>query len=166
MKRLGPVLLLTVGLLQMAGEVLHLPALKATGLATAASPAPKVFSAVRGLETYTTRFFIEWTGRDGQFHSTEITPELNSHIRGPYNRRNVYGAVLAYGPVLVSDPRSRPMFESVASYALCGDAPLLRELGVNPAEVSGTVRVRLQPRSGAQTNGLPLIVEPPCQLNP
>jgi hypothetical protein len=130
----------------MAGEVLHFPALKAVGLATAASPAPKVFSAVRGLETYSTRFYIEWTGTDGRPHSAEITPELNSHLKGPYNRRNVYGAVLAYGPVLVADPLSRRMFDSVASYALCGNAPLLRELGINPAEVSGTVRVRLSPR--------------------
>jgi hypothetical protein len=163
MKRAGPVFLLVLGLLQMAGDVLHLPALKAVGLATAASPAPKVFSAVRGLETYSTRFYIEWTGIDQQFHSIEITPQMNSQLRGPYNRRNVYGAVLAYGPVLVTDPRSRPMFESVASYALCGSAPMLRELGINPAEVSGRFRIRLEPRPGAQLNGLPMIVEPQCQ---
>jgi hypothetical protein len=162
MRRTGAVLLLVLGLLQMAGEVLHLPALKALGLATAASPAPKVFSAVRGLETYSTRFYLEWAGTDGQTHSAEITPELNSHLRGPYNRRNVYGAVLAYGPVLVTDPRSRPMFDAVASFALCGDAPLIRELGIDPTSVRGGVRIRLQPRASAQVDGLPMIIEPRC----
>jgi hypothetical protein len=148
--------------MQMAGDVLQLPALKGFGLATAASPAPKVFSALRGLETYSTRFYIEWTGTDARFHSIEITPDLNSHLRGPYNRRNVYGAVLAYGPVLMTDPKSRRMFDSVARYALCGKAPLLRELGIDPTGVSGNVRIRLEPRAGSHINNLPLIVEPPC----
>jgi hypothetical protein len=149
--------------MQMAGDILHLPALKAFGLATAASPAPKVFSAVQGLETYSTRFYIDWTDTDRQPHSTEITPEINSHIRGPYNRRNVFGAVLAYGPVLVSNPQSRPMFDSVARYALCGKAPLLHELGIEPATVSGTIHIRLVPRPGAQLKGLPLTFEPQCE---
>ncbi len=87
--------LLVVGMLQMAGDVLRLPAVKAIGAATAASPAPKVFSAVRGLETYSTRFSIEWNDRAGRPHALEITPELNARVRGPYNRRNVFGAVLA-----------------------------------------------------------------------
>ncbi len=162
MKRIAPFALLLIGLMQLAGDVLHLPALKALGLATAAAPAPKVFSAVRGLETYSTRFYIEWTDKDGHSRSVEITPELNSRLRGPYNRRNVYGAVLAYGPVLVADNRSRPMFESVANYALCGNAPLLRELGIDPTKISGTVRIRLEPRANSQVDGLPLTVEPTC----
>jgi hypothetical protein len=163
MKRVGGVLLLIVGLLQMAGDILRLPALKALGLATAASPAPKVFSAVQGLETYSTRFYIDWTDTNRLAHSTEVTPELNSHMRGPYNRRNVYGAVLAYGPVLVSNPRSRPMFESVARYAVCGKAPLLSELGIDPTKVSGAIYIRLEPRPGAQLKGLPLTFEPQCE---
>lgn len=162
MKRAGPLLLVLLGLMQIAGEVLHLPALKGLGLATAASPAPKVFSAVRGLETYSTRFYVEWMGADSRFHSIEITPEVYSHLRGPYNRRNVYGAVLAYGPVLITDPKSRRMFDSVANYALCGNAPLLRELGIDPAGISGKVQIRLEPRIGSQIDGLPLIIEPLC----
>jgi len=81
--------------LQMTADFLNLQLLKGFALATAASPAPKVFSAVHGLETYSTRFYIEYTDVRGAFHSTEITPELNSHVLGPYNRRNVFGAVLA-----------------------------------------------------------------------
>jgi hypothetical protein len=67
--RKSVVLLLALGLLQMAGDLLRVPALKGLAAATAASPAPKVFSAVRGLETYSTRFFIEWTDIAGRSHS-------------------------------------------------------------------------------------------------
>src|SRR5438045_3501769 len=48
MKRIAPALLLVIGLAQMAGDVFHIVALKAIAAATGASPAPKVFSAVRG----------------------------------------------------------------------------------------------------------------------
>ena len=147
----------------MTGDLCRWPALKGLGLATGASPAPKVFSAVCGLETYSTRFFLEWTDTDLQSHSVEITPEMNAQVRGPYNRRNVFGAVLAYGPVLASDPRSQAMFESVASYALCGKAPLLRELGVDLGRVLGRVQIRLVPRPDSHLDNLPLLIEAPCR---
>src|SRR3546814_880808 len=105
------VILLGVGSLSMAGNLFDLAPLRGVGLATAMSPAPKVFSAVRGLETYSTRFFLEWNTVDGEAVSVELTPEINANLRGPYNRRNVYGAVLAYGPVLPTElpaPGTRP----------------------------------------------------------
>jgi len=160
--RKAAVALLCLGLLQMAGDLLSLPSVKAIAAATAASPAPKVFSSVRGLETYSTRFFVEWHDTEGNFRSVEITPQRAADLRGPYNRRNVYGAVLAYGPVMESDPRTRPMFNSVARFAFCGDAPLLRELGIDPRQVDSGLRLRLEPRPGAQTGTLSLSFEAPC----
>jgi hypothetical protein len=161
--------LLALGLLQMAGDLTEragLPALgrplKGIGAATTASPAPKVFSSVRGLETFSTRFYVEWTDRGGQEHSLLLTPEIYGQLRGPYNRRNVYGAVLAYGPVLATDPRTEPLFRSVARFALCGEAPLLRELGIDPTEVRGPVRVRYEPRPGGDMGDLPRVLEVPC----
>lgn len=162
MSRAG-VFLLALGLMQMAGDVLHLPLLKGIGAATGASPAPKVFSSVRGLETFSTLFFIEWTDHIGNFHSVEITPEIYSRLRGPYNRRNVYGAVLAYGPVLQSDQRTRDMFNSVARYGLCDGAPLLRDLGIDPANVGGTFVIRLQPRANTNSENLPLLISAQCR---
>jgi hypothetical protein len=163
MKKYAAAALLVVGLLQMAGDVFHLPALRGIGAATTASPAPRVFSSVRGLETYSTHFFIEWTDRDGRAHSLRLTPELYAQLRGPYNRRNVYGAVLAYGPVLQADPRTRPLFEAVARYALCDDAPLLRELGIDPDQIQpGSVRVRLHPLPGTDIGDLNPVLEVSC----
>ena len=151
-----------VGFAQMAGDVFRLPALKTVAAATGASPAPKVFSAVKGLETFSTRFFIEWSDATGASHSVEITSERYAHLRGPYNRRNVYGAVLAYGPVLQSDPHTVPLFNSVSSYALCGKAPLLRELGIPAEAAKQSPHIRLETRPEAATPDLPLIFRPRC----
>lgn len=161
--KIASAVLLVVGLMQMAGDILNVPALKGLGAATAASPAPKVFSAVAGLETYSTRFFIEWTDLDGVEHSLELTPEVYARIEGPYNRRNVYGAAMAYGPVLSTDPRAQPMFKSVIEHALCGEAKLLRELGIDPATIKGPVRVRYEPLPGTNMGDLPRLLEAPCR---
>jgi hypothetical protein len=162
MKNLTAICLVVLGLAQMTGDLANLPALKAIAAATGASPAPKVFSAVKGLETYSTRFFLEWENSAGEARSFQITPEVYSRLGGPYNRRNVYGAVLAYGPVLSSDPHTKPVFDAVARYALCGNAPLLRELGVVPGGVDRRLRIRLDPRPGTDLGSLPATLEAPC----
>jgi len=155
--------LLILGLLQMTADVLNLQLLKGFAFATAASPAPRVFSAVRGLETYSTNFYLQWTDHQGSFHSVKITPEMYSHLRGPYNRRNVFGAVLAYGPVLADQKPTRPMFDAVASYALCGNAPILLELGIDPDSVAGPLMIIFEPRPGSHLLGLQLALEAPCR---
>ena len=154
--------LLMLGLTQMATDLAGFDALAGLAAATTASPAPRVFSAVDGLETYSTRFFIEWTDRDDVEHSLELTPQVYERLRGPYNRRNACGAAIAYGPVLYSRPRTRPLFESVQRFALCGDAPLLRELGIDPASVVGRPSVRLEPLAGTNLGDLPTRLEAPC----
>ena len=114
------------------------------------------------LETYSTRFFVEWTDHNGKARSVELTPELYARIEGPYNRRNVYGAVVAYGPVLATSETTRPLYDGVARYALCGDAPLLRELGIDPGAVAGDLRVRYEPVAGTSLGDLPSKLEAPC----
>ncbi len=158
------VFLVGLGLSQMIGDLVQQTvsegvgrALKGVAAATAASPAPKVFSSVRGLETYSTRFYVEWTDRSGAGHSLHVTPEVYARLRGPYNRRNVYGAALAYGPVLPAELR-----DPVMRYALCGDAPLLRELGIDHDEIAGRVHVRYEPLPGTDLGDLPRMLEAPC----
>lgn len=154
--------LLLLALAQMLGDLLGWTALRGVAAATAASPAPKVFSAVQGLETYSSRFSIEWRDQGGADHSLALTPEIYARMRGPYNRRNAFGAVLAYGPILSSNPRTKPLFEAVGRYALCGDAPLLRELGLDPSDFSGPPRIRLRPLEGSDTGDLPLVIVVAC----
>jgi hypothetical protein len=155
--------LLVVGLLQMTGDLLRAPALKGIGAATGASPAPKVFTATRGMEAFSTRFYLEWTDRMGVRCEMLLTPEIYQQLAGPYNRRNVYGAVLAGGPVMATDERLTGMYRSASKYALCGQAPLLRELGIDPAEVVGPMRARYEPLPGATMGDLPRMMEAPCE---
>lgn len=161
MRSLAAVLLVALGLAQMTGDLLGVPALRGLTAATAASPAPTMFSAVNGYESYSTRIVVEWMDRDRAAHALALTPEVNVRLRGPYTRRNAYGAVVAYGPVLASQPATRPLLDAVARYALCGDAPLLGELGIDPARVT-RVRLRLSPRPGLPPLDMPLVLEPSC----
>jgi len=159
--RASGIFLVVLGLAQMTGDTLGIPVLKAIAAATTASPAPKVFSAVRGLETYSTRFSLEWRDASGSEHSLEITPAIYAEIHGPYNRRNAYGAILAYAPILAITPETRALFESVTRYALCGRAPLLTELGID-ADPTAPVRIRLEPLPTSDWGDLPLIFEVSC----
>lgn len=154
--------LLVLGLAQMAAALTGLGPVQGLAAATVASPAPKVFSVAGGLETYSTHFFLEWTTRDGRAESLALTPEVYPLLQGPYNRRNVYGAILAFGPVLYSDARSRPMFDATATYALCGPAPILVELGIDPADVASDLRVRYVPREDIDISPLPTLIEIRC----
>ncbi len=155
------VLLLFVGLLQITGDVLGSPVLKGLGASWAASPAPRVFSATHGLETFSTLFALEWSERDGRQHALALTPAVYGRLHGPYNRRNVYGAALAYGPVLATDPRSQPMLRAVLSHAFCGETPLLRELGIDATIIEGSSRIRFRPIPGTAA-GLPRTITAPC----
>lgn len=158
--RLWAGLLLAVGSAQMLGDALDLDGLKALAAATHASPAPRVFSSVRGLETYSTRFFLCWRDSGGGPRELELTPALAARLRGPYNRRNVYGAVLAYGPVLAASEHGRPMLRAVLERALGGDRPLMRELGIDPAGVS-QVALRYEALPGSSLGDLPTRIEIP-----
>lgn len=161
MRSLAAVLLVALGLAQMTGELLGVPPLRDLAAATAASPAPKAFSAVDGYEAYSTRVVVEWMDTDGAAHALTLVPDVYARLRGPSDRRNAYGAVVADGPVLASQPATRPLLDAVARHTLCGDAPLLAELGIDPARVT-RVRLRLSPRPGLPSIAMPLVLEPSC----
>lgn len=145
--QVAAVVLTAVGSLQMAADLMGWTTLKGLAAATMIAPAPKVFSAHQGYETYSTAFFIDYTDASGAQHSAQVTSERYAGVRGPYNRRNVYGAALAYGPVLPEGLRT-----PVMRYALCGGRPLLAELGIAPADVHRELRVRFVTRFGETTS--------------
>lgn len=122
--------LLVMGLAQMVGDATGIGVLRGAAAATAASPAPKVFTRVGQGEPFSGRFALVVTESTGGRQRVELTPERYARVAGPYNRRNVFGAAIAAAPELVVEPVTKPMFEQVARYALCGDAPVLRELNV------------------------------------
>jgi hypothetical protein len=154
--------LVVLGLAQMTGELCGIRVLHGLAAATAASPAPKVFSAARGLETFSTEFFVEWRDTSGADHSVQLTPELYSQLSGTYNRRNTYGAAVAYAPIFADSDRARPMLAAIGRYALCGNAPLLREFGIDPQHIDGPVRIRLVPLATTDPGDLLLEFTAPC----
>lgn len=122
--------LISLGSSQMLGDVLGAPRLKALAAATQVAPAMKVFTAHQGYETHAARFTLRWQDDAGAMFSLVLDPKTYRGVDGPYNRRNVYGAALAYGPVLRSDPRTRALQESVMRYAFCTPGALREELGI------------------------------------
>jgi hypothetical protein len=135
------VLLVALGTLQMFAEVLAMPRLKAVFAATQVSPAMKVFTAHQGYETHAARFAIAWIDADGVAQRLAVDPEIYRNVQGPYNRRNVYGAALAYGPLLRTDPKLRPMQESVMHYAFCSPGALRSDLGIPRDAANLTIHV-------------------------
>jgi hypothetical protein len=137
-----------VGCLQMTGYVTGSITLRGIGAATAASPLPKVFSDVDGLETFASEFTLHFRQPDGALIEMAITPELYSRLTGPYNRRNVYGAALSYAPRL-----PRELWEPVFCYGLAPEGALRAEFGLSSAvsDIAVTIRTRTQGRSDAWT---------------
>lgn len=142
-----PAVLLLGGLAVLApiANLLDIAPLKGLAAATGASPAMKVFTSHDGYETFSPRFHLDWTSA-GERRSLTLTPDVYAGVRGPYNRRNAYGAALAYSPVLTSRANTRDMHASVVRYALCDPAPLVDELVLGDADSIEDLRVTIEPR--------------------
>lgn len=137
---------LVLGSLQMVGWATGLTAIQRLGQLTAASPLPLVFSSHQGWESFTPRFFIDVKYVDGQTEHVHVDPAVYTRLPGPYNRRNVYGAVMSFGPLLV-EGKKRAMRDAVFHYAFCHGGPLAR-LSKRPNDVVGAI-VSAEPRNGA-----------------
>ncbi|MFT4176891.1 MAG: hypothetical protein QM627_09565 [Luteolibacter sp.] len=137
--------LLVIGSLQMTGYLLHSRTLRGIGLASGISPFPKVFCEADGYEAFAASFEIRGTDPQGNPWSRPLDPEWYSQLRGPYNRRNVYGAALAFAPRLPDALRDHLLAESLAP-----DSALRAELGI-PGNLK-QLEVAITPRAG-ETGG-------------
>lgn len=135
-------LVLALGLLQFVGYLSGVRPLLGVGAASGVAPLPKVFTAHRGVETFAWDMTVLYR-RGGREERLALTPELCARLAGPYNRRNVYGAVLSYGPVLPPELRA-----SVARYALGPRGTLRAELGL--PEDARELRIELRSRTPGQ----------------
>lgn len=116
--------LMALACLQVAGELPGLKALQGLAAAWGLSPRPKVFSDVEGFETFASEFVVAWDEL-GLPASLTITPRVYAQLKGPYMRRNVYGAALSYAPRM---PES--LWRPVYCYGMAKDGPLRKELGI------------------------------------
>ena len=81
---------------KVVADVFGLERLSAVAAITNVAPAMKVFTAHKGYETYSTTFELSVKHVDGQTKNMQLNPKNYSGLKGPYNRRNVYGALIAY----------------------------------------------------------------------
>jgi len=150
--------LLALGMLAMTGDTLGQGKLTGLGLITGAAPYPKVFTTRDGLEGFSSTFEMAWEDQEACYETT-LTPELYRALEGPYNRRNIYGAAMAGGPFLSSDPLTEPMLRAVSDRAFC-ERELLDDLGLG--HDVRHVWLELTPRDDAAPTTLPLSWEIAC----
>ncbi|WP_018969278.1 hypothetical protein [Rubritalea marina] len=136
-------LLLLLGCSTMLGEALSNKALKGFGLASQIAPYTKVFGIAhsyeqqQAFETFACSFTLEYTLPNGERSALELSPEVYSKLRGPYNRRNVYGALLAYGPALSPELRARGLQQ-----ALLSSHAIIDELGIPEGSTDFQLTIR------------------------
>jgi len=109
-------LIVLIGMLQIIGYLTGIDSIRNMGRITSSSPLPLVFSEVKGVETFASDFYFQYTTEMNETNKIKITPEIYSKLKGPYNRRNIFGAAISYGPVLPED-----LWKSVINYGLCND---------------------------------------------
>jgi hypothetical protein len=137
------VLIGVVGCLQMVGYISGSRTLRGLGAASTIAPFTKVFSDVDGFEPFASEFTIRYRDGAGMVVETGITPAMVSRFGGPYNRRNVYGAALSYGPRL---PAS--LWQPVLCHGLVSNGALRRELGLADAtQISVMIRTKTRGRN-------------------
>jgi hypothetical protein len=137
------ILLLCVGSLQMIGYAIGSRALRGIGLASGIAPFPKVFCDVDGYEAFAASYVVGGVQQDGRLWSRQLDPQWYAELEGPYNRRNVYGATLAFAPRLPSDLRNE-----LLGHALAPESTLRRELSI-PATIKN-LKLTITPRDGEQ----------------
>ena len=119
------------GTTAMLGEILKFPALKGVGLASGAAPFTKVFCQAESLEdkqkfeTFAAEFWLHYRLENGTEMKLRLTPETYQQLQGPYQRRNVYGAAIAYAPALPPDLK-----QATLHYALVSPGKLRQELSI------------------------------------
>lgn len=135
-------LLLIVGSSAMIAECFQWKKLKGLALATQCAPYTKVFGLAHSheeqqpFETFASTFTLHYTTAEGVREELDLTPEAYSQLKGPYNRRNVYGAVLAYGPALPPEMRQHALTQ-----ALTSEQAITDELGIPESSTNFTITI-------------------------
>ena len=129
-----------LGCSAMIGDLCGSRVMKGLGAAWTFAPFPKVFCDNQGLEGFASDFTIVARGREGA-KEVPITPELYAQMRGPYNRRNVYGAVFSFAPKLPSE-----LWESVYEFGLGANGVLKEEFSLPLSATNIAVRIETKTR--------------------
>ncbi len=148
------IIFLALGLTRMTGYFLDSKILQGIGAASGIAPFTKVFSETDGYEAFTASFCLRGRTAEGGVQEIALTPERYARLRGPYQRRNVYGAALVFAPRLPERLR-----ESLHARALLPGSVLREELGIPSDWVAAELVVR--PREGSADTSFTYSI--PCQ---
>jgi sterol desaturase/sphingolipid hydroxylase (fatty acid hydroxylase superfamily) len=97
------IFLLVIGSLSTFGVVYDNNIMKGIGFASSASPNPLVFSAFNGVETFSTKFDLKILLKNNTVVNFELDRQYYGKLSGPYNRKNIYGAMFTHGPFFEGD---------------------------------------------------------------
>ena len=133
-------LLFLLGAFNMFGVIFHSPSMKGLATISGASPLPFVFSSYQDIETFSTKFDMEVTFTNGTTNYFPIDHKLCSRLKGPYNRRNVIGAVFSHGPFF-KDPRTIQMRDQILDWGFC-KGHLAGEFGITEKVQNAVINVK------------------------
>lgn len=101
------------------------------GFAFASSPLPLVFTSYRNVETFSTMYEMDYmTIYNDTVNTKQMDSKLYSMLDGPYNRRNVYGAMFSHG-LLFDNNNLIKMRDEILYYGVCNPGLLIKEFGIN-----------------------------------
>lgn len=130
------ILIVIIGLLQAIGFLLGNKMIRGMGTVSGSSPLPLVFTEIKGVETFASDFYIQYVTAEGKKEEIQITPAMYSKLKGPYNRRNIYGAAISYGPIL-----RKEIWGSVFDYGFCKKT-IIKEMGLPPDGTDYAIKIR------------------------
>jgi len=117
------------GLMSSSAFIVHSNMAQKTSVFVS-SPLPLVFTSFNGIETFSSEYWIIATFENGTIYNIKITHEMYSKMEGAYNRKNVYGAIFAFGSLL-EDKNMIALRQEVLNYAICDPALVIKEFGIH-----------------------------------
>ena len=136
---IAPAFLIAVGCLQMVGDLTDVRAIKAVGAATGSSPAPKVFTAHKGFETYSSQL-LPALDRQGKRRAAGVALDARRLPRRAPVRTTAATPMARSCPMrrcCKSEPATRPMHDSAIAYTMCGE---LQPAATRSASIAPTSR--------------------------
>lgn len=122
-------LLFMLGALNLTGMIFHSPELRGIAVMTMASPLPFVFTSYNDVETFSTTFTMDVTFKNRSQGNFILDQQMYSKLKGPYQRRNVIGAIFSHGPFF-DNPQMIQIREQILDWGFCR-GHLAHEFGIH-----------------------------------
>jgi sterol desaturase/sphingolipid hydroxylase (fatty acid hydroxylase superfamily) len=126
---IGFMVLLVIGCSNTVGYFGELDNIRGIAFATSASPLPLVFSAYNGVETFSTSFEFNITFMNGTTRSQMMDHKVYGMMKGPYNRKNMFGVALSHGPFFDKENMIQ-VRQQILHWGLCNPGDLAKEFGI------------------------------------